>query len=222
MVKGVFVNKTKKNIAKFGFTLFELLLAISLVALVGAGIYKSFTLGMSLYRWAGLNKIDSSVLMFFDKISDDLKNCYDDSNDEFIGFPETCLFSVHNTEYLLVSRENIFSLDKDANPPCKKIEYKYDKKNKQIIRDEYKKDASVPFARNAILDKVERFGFRYLVYDKKEKTYLFCPVTEDSMPVAVEIYVELTKDTGKAAVYRDVIDIPFKIMSFDFLAGIKE
>ena len=127
----------KKVLRKKGITLVEILLVASIMTFVGLGIYKTFTSGITVWKWIEANRPDGEVLIFFDKVSSDLRNYCDIASSDFNGSSFSVSFLVHNPEYLVVS-ENAQSALLFQDDAISRIEYVYIPERKEIRRKMYK------------------------------------------------------------------------------------
>jgi prepilin-type N-terminal cleavage/methylation domain-containing protein len=68
-----------------GFTLIEILLTVSLLAISSLAIYKVFSGGLKLWAYAQRSGIEEDVSIFFDKFSQDLRHAFYYKGIEFNG-----------------------------------------------------------------------------------------------------------------------------------------
>ena len=87
----------KKVLRKKGITLVEILLVASIMTFVGLGIYKTFTSGITVWKWIEANRPDGEVLIFFDKVSSDLRNYCDIASSDFMFLNVGIRFSSLNS-----------------------------------------------------------------------------------------------------------------------------
>jgi prepilin-type N-terminal cleavage/methylation domain-containing protein len=197
----------KKTAGHAAFTLLEILIAISLVALIGTGIYKAFSSGMSLYERAQAQKTYSTMLLALDKFSEDLGNSYSASDIVFKGTPDEVVFYTHETRYFLLSPSEAKDIEKGSFFPIRKTVYRYDAGTKKIFRYEHNYKTENPSVSTVILEGIDNMRFSYKFYDEKIKGYKFDSVA-DKPPIAIKIEAVLQTYSGKYLPYKFMVDIP--------------
>ncbi len=200
----------KKVLRKKGITLVEILLVASIMTFVGLGIYKTFTSGITVWKWIEANRPDGEVLIFFDKVSSDLRNYCDIASSDFNGSSFSVSFLVHNPEYLVVS-ENAQSALLFQDDAISRIEYVYIPERKEIRRKMYKYGFTSPEVDLSSLANVEEATFAFFVSGGVgggfEKKYTL----SDQLPIAVEINIKIRNNSDSTESFTKVIEIPISV-----------
>ncbi|MFH1593563.1 MAG: prepilin-type N-terminal cleavage/methylation domain-containing protein [Candidatus Omnitrophota bacterium] len=195
----------KKRILRYidkrpsGFTLVEILMVVSMLAVVSLAIYSTFNNGMKIWQRVNRSLPEEDIGIFFDKMNGDLKNTLHFANLEFTGDKKRLEFVT-----LVTSR-------RFNNTTVGKVVYFYDRSEKTLQREE--KDFAHIYneeegAIKQALKNIKGVNFQYYFYDKdkNEKGWLAVWDRED-IPGAVRIELEVETDKG-SNIFSRTISIP--------------
>jgi Tfp pilus assembly protein PilE len=113
----------KKLSRVLGFTLIELVLAVSLVMLVGLGVYRALAKGIRLIEWQKTTITVGQIAIFFEKFAGELRNSNNYLNAGFSGSKEKVSFFVHDTDYLFLDQKSLLSSMESKPGNMYKAEY---------------------------------------------------------------------------------------------------
>lgn len=156
-------------------TLIELLLALSIFSLVGAGIYRAFSSSVSLFR--RLEKINTNIeaLILKERLGHELGN---------IAFGQDFFFRGSEDHLVFFYRQAQLAPSENDLKPFKKIEYNYSPQDKKIKRLERPYGQKEPQARRVLLERVSGLEFTYYLKNNngeiEETNFL-----EDKLPEAI-------------------------------------
>ena len=191
--------------AKKGMTLMEILIVMSLLALVSLAIYHSLSNGIRVWERNRELVVEEDVVIFFDKLTQDLRNTYFYSKINFKG--DEFRFSFPTIVYT--------PADKRSNIPegefieqMGRVEYYYDFNDNTLYRRQanYSQALNERFGRpRALVTSVDRIKFRYHYITDEEEIYT--PEILDVLPSGVEVEVEFSDNQGQKMM-RKFVDIP--------------
>ena len=177
------INKTTA-----GFTLVEILLSISLIAVLGLVVYSTLNGGLRIWRRANTPSIGEDVSIFFEKLSGDMYNSFPYKDIEFIGSAEG---------FQCASIVSTDSLNPGLAHGVGEVSYFYDKDNQAIIRR--KKNLSVIFKEGNGIDQkmignVTAGLFQYYYYDPRLKEYFWIDEWKkgSGIPLALAAKLDIT------------------------------
>ena len=186
-------------------TLMEILIVISLVAMLSIALYHSVSQGIRIWEKSQRLVIEEDVVLFFDKLSQDLRNSFSYSSIPFEGHQ----FRLSFPALVQVSVEKPGRYDKkDYKEQIGKVEYSFDPNKDCVIKKQagYGQALSEEFSLSQeVLKSVQMVQFRY-VYLTAEGEYLSPDVLE-VIPASVEVTVEFSDQLGKRELHK-LIDIP--------------
>jgi len=192
------INKTTA-----GFTLVEMLLSISLIAVLGLVVYSCLSGGLRIWQRVNTPSIGEDVNIFFEKLSVDMYNSFPYKDIEFIG----------NAEGFQCA--SIVTTD-SANPGLAhgvgEVSYFYDKENQAIIRR--KKNLSDIFrekngAEQKMIGNITAGLFQYYYYDPRAKEYFWVEEWKkgSGIPIALASKIDINYG-GKDYKFSKFIIIP--------------
>lgn len=170
------------------FTLIELLIVISLVALVGGALYSMFASAVDLMRRTSRSVVAEDVSIFLEKWDRDVANQVVFRGIPFEGMEDAVSFPAS----IGVGEED--SMDKGIG----RVSFFFDKSHKTIERRQENlaqiyEEAEVDS--RPVLKGVLRARFQYFVYDKIEEIFFWADEwnsleKENAIPVAVQVKFE--------------------------------
>jgi len=193
----------KVNRTVTAFTLIEVLLSISLVALLGLAVYVCLNSGLQIWQRANTPYIGEDVNIFFEKLAVDIRN----------SFPyKGIAFSGTATGFQCASIITTASQSPGLQRGVGEVSYFYDQENKAVIRE--KRNLSVIFREKGgvsqeVLGKVTEALFQYYYYDPRAKEYFWVDEwpQDRGTPLAVAVRLGITYGS-KSYTFSKVIFIP--------------
>ncbi|MFH1800501.1 MAG: prepilin-type N-terminal cleavage/methylation domain-containing protein [Candidatus Omnitrophota bacterium] len=152
-----------------GFTLVELLVVVSLMALIGMSVYAMFGSAMDMMRRVSRSEITEDVDIFLERFDREIS-----SQVIFKGIP-------FNGKETFLSFPSRIGLDKRAplNRGIGRVSYFFDESDRTFARGQenlnqiYKPEEEV--GPTAVLEGVSALKFQYFVYRKAEKMFEWVP-----------------------------------------------
>jgi prepilin-type N-terminal cleavage/methylation domain-containing protein len=184
----------KKSRQKIAMTLIEMLIVVSIVAVLSAALYQALGGGIRVWHKANEVIIEEDVLVFFEKFNRDINNI--------------CFFSQFSLSggEMSFSFPSILQVYGDKNNPSVAgniidqigmVEYYFDLNNRQIARRqadyprslEYKWDEPLPLLKN-----VKQFRFQYF-YQTDNGEHI-SDIAQNAIPAGVELKLEIEGTRG--------------------------
>lgn len=190
---------------KKAMTLIEVLVVVSIIALLSFAIYTSLSSGIRVWRRSQNVVLEEDIVLFFDRVSRDLHNAFEYSLIKFEGKEDSMSFAT--IVQVLPDANSGFSQDEYIEQ-IGKVEYSFDGNNDILLRKEanYSQAVKEKFAaERPVLRSVERVRFRYIYYTD-EGEFLSSEMLK-TLPAGVEIEVTFSDTKGKR-VMRKFVDIP--------------
>jgi len=214
MGKRYLKNRMKRFLSVTGFSLVELLIVSSLVAIIGLALYSAFNNGILIWQKVNQGLAAEDAGIFFDKITHDLKNSFNFASIKATG-----------TDISITFPTLIKFKDKEgAKDGIGQVSYFFDKKNELLCRRQ--SNYSEIYQGRGYNDQdsvknVTRLKFQYYYYDSKLNEFSWRETWEDDgffkeeekeetrqpMPLAVKIELEV-KDGDYRQKFTDIIAIP--------------
>ena len=191
-----------------GFTIVELILAASLVFVVGFCVYKAFSAGIDIWKWQIANKSRSEINMFFEKVAHDLRNNTTITEGDMEGDFWNLSFNTHNAAYLLLPEEGLIAGEKTVIDVMDKVEYSYDPEEKRVKRTALNYQAKEPYSDVTVLSEVEEVLFGYYMLDLKGTGIIQKDKNKGIVPEAVSVEVTMLDRYGDEKTYKKIIEIP--------------
>ncbi len=189
-------------------TFIEILIVVSLLALIGGFFYRSLSQGLKIWKESRSLVLEQDIAIFFEKITYDLKNTFYYSRIGFAGKENQLTFAT-----FVPTPAEQQDLDEDAGPidQIGKVEYLFDYNQKKLFKRiaDYSQALRGNFQpEQLILSSLDNVTFRYFHLDSHHQ---FIPGDySESIPSAVEIQVSYSDETGKKIVQK-MISIPVGI-----------
>lgn len=193
-----------------GYTFIELLIAVTIISLLGGAVYSTFIQGGKL--WLRANREDPEIIVgiFFEKVAFDLRNAFQYSSMPFIGKgAETVFFSVLEPE---VTNSGLPA--QTARIPTR-VRYVYNEKAKTIEREMrnydrmlYSETAFQDVAKT-VLDHISRYQVLYYEVDPKSKMIYWKQTwNRDCVPRSLKISLNYTRENKIKSVFEKVLPVP--------------
>ncbi|MCA9403263.1 MAG: hypothetical protein KC897_05730 [Candidatus Omnitrophica bacterium] len=190
---------------KSGLTFVELLLAVTLTAMVGFTVYQSLAMGIKVWQRSQRLSLEEDVVLFMDRLSQDLYNSFLFSQIKFEGNE----FRVAFPTIVSVPADRALNLDEDVYvDQVGKVEYYFDLGEDAVYRREanYSQAVRERYGDPQLMVKgVENLRFRF--YFLTENDELSSAEILDVIPTGVEVTVDF-EDAGGRRSMRKFIDIP--------------
>lgn len=183
---------TTKN--RRGFTLVELLITSSVIAMIALAVFSTFSMGIRVYKrmhYSGLAQAD--CLLSLEKLEKDLHNALNFSGIDFIGENKKVSFAG------LVGPQ--------PNSALGRITYYLDAKNNSFMKEEglYPHGPLNPKALSSIID----IAFTYYYFDPQAQEYIWGNSVNES-PLGVKIKLIFKGENDKDIEITRTILIPAK------------
>lgn len=187
----------RKN--KNGFTLIELLIVTALLAVISLAIYATFNSGVKIWQRVNKQIPEEDLDIFLEKFTLDLRNSFKFNGFNFLG------------------EEKRFEFPTLVNSPWMnkktvgKVSYLYDSESSIIKRNLL--DFSQIYngeegTTQELLKNVKSLKFRYYLYDKEKKEYLWQDEwLKEDLPLAVRIELEFGNGT-EIRKFTKTVNIP--------------
>jgi hypothetical protein len=155
------------------------------------------------YEWVSVNKPQNEAALFFEKVSSDIRNLSRFRKEEFQGYPDRLSFYIHEPGYLLDTPKDA-SKDTVSIPSIYKVQYRFDYKNKKLVRSIYNYGTKQPMRESVVLAEADKVIFQYYNMSAKNGDFSFDDEA-GTEPKAVKIKVDMG---GHRGLYYKTIDIP--------------
>ena len=183
-----------------GFTLIEMLIVCSLMALISIGIYAIFNNGLRIYKRVSQAVPEEDLAIFFDKFAYDVRNTFTYSTLSFSGDQYSLEFAA------LLNSPALHSLSPG------KVSYFFDREQGVLFRRQ--RDISQLYTRGegqvvALLHNVKDARFTYYYYDKEEKEYSWNNIWTEEKKLPRAVRIEMQWDNGSQInEFRRTVGIP--------------
>jgi prepilin-type N-terminal cleavage/methylation domain-containing protein len=202
--KGFFFLSTRLKRSSKAFTLVEVLLVVSLFAVISVAIYQTFSSGVKIWNYASKFFPEEDVLLSLERITHDVHNAFYYSLFEFKGDAVNLFLTT-----MVITQADPKSGQGDPYiQQMGRVRYKFDKKNKQILRQQadYGQAVSGQWQDPKVLaGGIENVSFLYLFSDKKRLVER--PTAQGAMPAMIKIDIAYKADKEIRRMTR-LIDIP--------------
>lgn len=198
----------KRALPKSGFTIVELALVTSIVAVIGMVVYGTFANGMSIWRKVTEETQAEDINLLLDKIAFDLRNSFQLTGLRFKGEGRRVSFPAQMKYQDQGELKNTIG----------RVSYYVDRRKKTLVRNEA--NYSEVFRRKQGTDRVlseniSSLKFRYFIYDEQRKVYMwvdqwqdqeeaFGLKTEERLPLIVQVEVGIPGDKKEQTFVRTV------------------
>ncbi|MFH1767803.1 MAG: hypothetical protein ABH858_01400 [Candidatus Omnitrophota bacterium] len=181
---------------KRSFSLLELVIALSLSLFVGMLIYRTLASGLALWKWHRADRSLGDFVIFFEKMSYDLRNYADFSSADFQGRPDKITFYVHDPGYLLNGGGKINDSKREFNPSLYRVEYVFLAERKEIRRKLYKFGSQEAYRNTLCLSDVDKVNFSFSLLDKTDNRENVYHETSGVTPLGMAVDIEWKDSQG--------------------------
>lgn len=189
-----------------GFSLIEILLVVSLMAMVGLSIYSAFSTGLKVWERGKYFGTEEDIAIFFDHISEELRNSFRFSRIPFYGRSQRIAFP---TVVNILPNSRMSFAENSYISQIGRVEYEFD-----VLRDQFlKREADYGQAlqgkyseKGVILKSIRKIEFKY--YFPGEKGELLSTQIADQLPAVVAIEIEYLDQSGAAQKITRMVNIP--------------
>ncbi len=177
-----------------GFSLIEILLVVSLIAGLGLASFMCLSNGLKLWQRSLDIIADEDCLIFFDRLTQDLRNAFQTSqlqfqaNENSISFP-TLLLMDFDPRSVHASKQDGWQIGT--------VSYTFDIENKAIIRKQANYGQSLKNewgGEQKVLSHVQKMSIQYF-YQQQKQSVSF--LKEGEIPQFIEIKVTIIKQKQK-------------------------
>ncbi len=190
----------------FGFSLIEILLVVSLIAMIGLAIYSAFSTGLKVWERGKHFGIEEDIAIFFDHISEELRNSFRFSRIPFYGRSQRLAFV---TIVKTLSGSKINAEEDSYISQIGKVEYEFD-----VLKDQFlKREADYGQAmqgkyseKGVILKSIRNIEFKYYFLTRQGEWHSTQIV--DQLPAVVTIEIEYADQSGEIQKITRMINIP--------------
>jgi len=193
---------------KQGFTLIELVLVTSMLAVIGLTLYGTFTNGINIWKTVTQESTTEDISLFFEKISHDLRNSFKMTGVRFKGGKHEVSFPARIK----------YKGDDGLVDSIGRVTYSYDRRKKALKKEEM--NYNQIFKKKPGLDRVlteaaSSLNFKYFVYDSEKKDYswvtswqesdeTFGRQIEESLPLIVRVEVGIPGERGEQKFVKNI------------------
>lgn len=179
-----------------GFTLIEILIVVSIVAIVSLAIYSTFGNGIKIWQRLNEEVAEEDVNIFLDKFAADLRNSFKFTGIDFSGGKQKLEFATLIDSARLHTRS------------VGKAVYFYDDRAQALNIAET--DFSEVYEEKEGLTKkslknIKALNFLYYLYDEEKKEYVWRDeYSQEGLPSAVKVELEIKDGTQEKKFVRVV------------------
>ena len=200
------IEPGKKRL-RAGFTLVEILLVVSMVAMISISLYTAFSNGFKLWARGQHFVMEEDIAIFFDKIGEDLRNSFQYSliafkgRERSISFPTVVYAAMNSKE--TKSGHYIHQIGR--------VEYHFDPIKNQLFRRQADygqalKDEFPP--ERTLLNNVMDVEFNYFYAGADADARMEKTTVMDELPNMVKVKIRYNDDRGRAREFYKIIAIP--------------
>ncbi len=186
----------KSKSASGGLTLVELLMAAAMSVVVAVAVLSAVSRGADIWRRAAGTDSLSEVVFFFDRFTEDIRNCqvFPEigfwGNEKSMGFPS------------LVSGRNFF------RPVPGRVTYAYGGGSFTRTETDYSGMYTGEDEKKVVLNGVLDAGFSYYAYDEITDEFIWQDEVEEGiLPLAARVEIKMT-DGKNERLYHKTVTIP--------------
>ncbi len=193
-----------RSLSRRSFTLVEVLLVASLIAVIGAAVAQSLLNGMRIWQRIQRVGVDESAMLFAERFASDLANAADMVELPFHGEGDRCAFAtIVRTGYAPFGRGPVVAY---ADQPGR-VEYGFDRAGRNLYRQRaYYGQALKGESRQAevLITGVEAVSFKY--FDMTPEGLVGHPLGEAVVPSVIKVTVAYRRSDGsRGEIVRDFV-----------------
>lgn len=188
------------------FTIVEMTLVVSLMAMVGLAVYQSITNGLKVWQRAGKMSYEEDLAVFFDKLSTDIHNTFVfaklpfQGKESVLSFP-TIIRTAADSKG--TSKAEVYVEQLGA------VQYRFDPLTKTLVyaQANYSQSLKEKFGRpRVLLTSVYSLAFSYLT--RKEGKTVKELRWEEGVPEAVIVELKVLDERGEVRTMEKIINVP--------------
>ncbi len=183
-------------------TFIEIMIVVSLISIISVALYHGLSNGLRVWEQSKRLIVEEDIALFFEKISQDLRNSLSYSKINFES--DFYSFSFPTVVRTLVTTSKQDELVEQIG----KVQYAFDPSSKNLVRKQadygqaLSGDYDPPQVLVAHIDSI-KFGFIYLT----DKEQVYSEKILETIPSAVEVEVKFTENKQKRS-FKRVIEVP--------------
>lgn len=189
-----------------GFTLLEIVLVVSLSAVISYGIYKTFLSGINLWDWLKDYKRNGEVALLFDRIEHDLQNGFNLQTIDFKGSSTSISFYEHNTDILVIPADDLKDSAYTKDDAFRRIEYIYSSDKDEIKRKVFRYGSTLEYSSRVLLTDVKSARFKFYLPDPVKGEFISFDVWEGKIPGIIELKVSVLDESDKMKVSEKIFE----------------
>jgi len=188
-----------------GFTFVEILLVVVLLGVIGVALYNAFANGLAIWERSNYTFAEEDIMIFFDKISYDLRNTLPYSKIRFNGNKHQLAFAtvVSTPVDTHKSKGRSYFVDEIG-----RVEYEFDRSRRQLYRRQgnYSQALDGTFGEERLLMS-NGPSVEFLYYYRGIEEYEEAQKATDIIPTLVKITVEFWDGKNKRNMVK-VVALP--------------
>ena len=182
-----------------------MLLVTSLMAMIGLAVYHSLINGIKIWDVSNRYTVEEDIAIFFEKISQDLRNAFPYSKIDFRGDHQSIAFP--RMVHVLSNSQGTSSGGRYLDQ-IGKVEYYFDVTQKKILKKQadYGQALTGEFAQpQEMTGPVERLNIDYIYLTDKEEIH--SEQVLETFPSSVQVEVTFSDNMG-SHLMKKIIDLP--------------
>ena len=191
---------------KAGMTLMEVLIVVSIVAVVSLSLFNAFSNGLKVWRLSQQLVLEEDVAIFLDRLSQDLRNSFLYSKIYFEG--DHYDFAFPTRVVTRIDFNKTPDNPDDIEDQMGRVEYIFEPSRKLLVRRQanYSQALMKTFSDPRImLEGVDRVEFKY-IYLTEEKEIVSEQMLE-ILPASIKVEVDFSDQFGQRSIEK-YIDLP--------------
>lgn len=188
-----------------GFTFIEIMLVIAMLGTISVALYNAFSNGLKIWERGYRSFAEEDVLLFFDKISSELRNTFYYSQLRLKGDAYNLAFStIVRTRVDKHKSQGKIGMTNEIG----KVEYRFDRLKNRLYRRQanYSQAINGSFSPESLLiDNLDSLKFSY--YYQSDDAYVVDDSAHDVIPSIVKIEVKFQEGKNKRNIVK-LIMIP--------------
>ncbi len=197
-----FLSKLRR---KNAMTLIEVLLVVSIVSGLSLALYNGLSMGIKVWERSRVAVKEEDIVIFFDKLTNDLHNSYLFAKIPFQGGESRLIFP---TIVLTPADRSLELPEGELIEQTGQVEYYHDILDDTIYRREFNYSQTLNQSQpkpRAVLSEIDGLKFRYFYVTPEGD--LYSSDFLDAIPMGIEVEVQFSNNTGQKS-FKKYIDIP--------------